>query len=56
MFCSFQFGLCHVPYTFISFPAWWSGVDQPLASSAEVKELVKLYICSPTGPSWRVLR
>ena len=29
--------------------------NQPL-SSAEVKERVKLYICSPSGPSWPVLR
>jgi hypothetical protein len=27
----------------------------PLPSSAEVKERVKMYLFSPSGPSWRVL-
>ena len=31
------------------------GVDHPPPSSAEVKETVKLYICSYSGPSWPVL-
>ena len=31
------------------------GVDNPPPSSAEVKERVELYICSPSGPSWPVL-
>jgi hypothetical protein len=31
------------------------GVDNPLPSSAKVKGRVKLYICSPSGPSWPVL-
>ena len=30
-------------------------VDHPLPSSAEVKEIVKLYLCSPSGPLWPVL-
>ena len=28
------------------------GVDHPPPSSAEVKERVELYLCSPCGPSW----
>ena len=28
---------------------------QPTPSSAEVEERVKLYLCSPSGPSWPVL-
>jgi len=32
------------------------GVNDPLPSSDEVKERVKLYINSPFGPSWSVLR
>jgi len=32
-----------------------SGVDHPPRSSAEVKERVELYLCSPSGPSWPVL-
>jgi len=32
------------------------GVDHPPPSSAEVEERVELYICSPPGPSWPVLR
>jgi hypothetical protein len=31
------------------------GFDHPPPSSAEVKERVNLYLCSPSGPSWRVL-
>ena len=31
------------------------GVDQPLTSSAEVKERVKLYLYSRSGPSWPVV-
>jgi len=31
------------------------GVDHPPPSSAEVKEKVKLYLYSPSGPSWPVL-
>jgi hypothetical protein len=31
------------------------GVDHPPSSSAEVKERVELYLCSPFGPSWPVL-
>jgi hypothetical protein len=31
------------------------GVDYPPPSSAEVKEGVELYLCSPSGPSWPVL-
>jgi hypothetical protein len=31
------------------------GVDQPPPSSAEVKERVKLFLHSPSGPSWAVL-
>jgi hypothetical protein len=27
----------------------------PVPSSAEVKERVELYLCSPSGPSWPVL-
>jgi hypothetical protein len=36
----------------------WAGreVDHPLPSSAEVKERVQLYLYSPSGPSWSVLR
>ena len=30
-------------------------IDHPLPSSAEVKERVKLYLYSPSGPSWPVL-
>jgi hypothetical protein len=33
-----------------------SGVDHPPPSSAEVKERVELYLCSPSGPSWSVIR
>jgi hypothetical protein len=32
------------------------GVDHPPPYSAEVKERVELYICSPSGPSWPVLK
>jgi hypothetical protein len=32
------------------------GVKHPLPSSSEVKEKVVLYLCSPSGPSWPVLR
>jgi len=31
------------------------GVDHPPPSSAEIKEGVELYVCSPSGPSWSVL-
>jgi hypothetical protein len=31
------------------------GADHPPSSSAEVKERVKLYLYSPSGPSWPVL-
>jgi hypothetical protein len=37
-----------------SFPG--RGVDHSPSSSAEVKEKVDLYIYSPSGPSWPVLR
>ena len=32
------------------------GVDHPPTSSAEVKERVELYLYSPFGPSWPVVR
>jgi hypothetical protein len=32
------------------------GVDHPTPSSAEVKEIVELYLDSPFGPSWPALR
>ena len=32
------------------------GVEQSLPSSAEVKEIVDLYLYSPSGPSWPVVR
>ena len=32
------------------------GVDHPPPSSTEVKERLELYICSPSGSSWPVLR
>jgi hypothetical protein len=28
------------------------GIFHPLPSSAEVRERVELYLCSPSGPSW----
>ena len=31
------------------------GVDHPLPSRAEVKEIVELYLYFPSGPSWAVL-
>ena len=31
------------------------GVDHPHSPTAEVKERVVLYICSPSGPSWPVI-
>jgi len=31
------------------------GVDHPSPSNAEVKEIVELYLYSPSGPSWPVL-
>jgi hypothetical protein len=31
------------------------GVDHPHPSSVEVKEMVQLYLYSPSGPSWPVL-
>jgi len=31
------------------------GVHHPSQSSAEVEEIVQLYFCSPSGPSWPVL-
>ena len=31
------------------------GVDHPPPSSAEVKERIELYLCSPSGPSWPVI-
>jgi hypothetical protein len=31
------------------------GVDHPLPSSTDVKERVKLYLYSPTGPLWPVI-
>jgi len=30
-------------------------VDHPHPSSADVKERVELYLCSPSGPSWPIL-
>jgi hypothetical protein len=30
------------------------GVDSPPPSSAEVKEIAALYLCSPSWPSWPV--
>jgi len=33
----------------------WSGVDHPSPYSAEVKETVKLYLYSTSGPSWSVV-
>jgi hypothetical protein len=36
-------------------PAPGRGVDHPPPSSAEVKEIVELYLYSPSGPSWSVL-
>jgi hypothetical protein len=35
-------------------PGRWA--DHPPASSAEVEGRVELYICSPSGPSWPVIR
>ena len=32
------------------------GVDHPPPSSAEVKEIVELYLYSPSGPSWHLNR
>jgi hypothetical protein len=32
------------------------GADHPSSSSAEVKERTELYLYSPSGPSWSVLR
>jgi hypothetical protein len=32
------------------------GVDHPPPSSVDVKERVELYIYSPSGPSWLVIR
>jgi hypothetical protein len=32
------------------------GVDHPAPTNAKVKERVELYLCSPTGPSWPVIR
>ena len=32
------------------------GVDHPTPSSAEVKERIKLYLYSPSGPAWPVVR
>jgi hypothetical protein len=43
----------------ISFPAVkrpWSGVDHLPPSCAEAKERVQLYLYSPSGPSWAVIR
>ena len=31
------------------------GVDQQPPHIAEVKEIVELYLCSPSGPSWPVM-
>jgi hypothetical protein len=31
------------------------GVDHPPPSSARVKEIVELYLYSPSGPSWQVI-
>jgi hypothetical protein len=46
----------------VSFPGggrgvkWpWRGANDPLTSSAEVKERVELYIFSPSGRSWPLL-
>ena len=33
----------------------WRGDEHPRPSRAEVKERVKLYVYSPSGPSWPVL-
>jgi hypothetical protein len=33
-----------------------SGVERPPPSRAEVKEWVKLFLSSPSGPSWRFLK
>jgi len=32
------------------------GFEHPLPSSTEVKERVKVYLYSPSGPSWHILR
>ena len=47
-----------VPDLLVSFPGVkrpGPGVDQPPQSSAEVKDRVELYFCSPSWPSWPVL-
>jgi hypothetical protein len=45
-------------YKLVSFPeVKWAGrgTDHPPSSSAEVKELVELYLYAPSGPSLPVL-
>ena len=32
------------------------GLDHPPLSSAEAKERIELYLCSPSGSSWPVVR
>ena len=32
------------------------GIDHPPPSSAEIKERIQLYLYSPSGPLWHVLR
>jgi hypothetical protein len=45
-----------VPVSFPGVKRPGRGVDQPPSSSARVKERVELYLYSPSGPSWPVLR
>jgi hypothetical protein len=54
-------GTYPVSYTryWISFPGvkrQGRGVDHPPPSNAEVKETVEIYLYTPSGPSWSVLR
>jgi hypothetical protein len=43
------------PLSFLGVKRLGRGIDHPPPSSAEVKERVELYLCSPSGPSWPVL-
>jgi hypothetical protein len=42
------------PFPGVTWPG--RGVNHPPPSSSEVKERVKLYLYSPAGPSWQVIR
>jgi len=52
-FTSVQTGPGNGSFPWVKFPGRW--VNQPLLSSADVKERVELCLYSPSVPSWQVI-